>query len=67
MKDAEKVIVLSEDMKKFLIDKRGIKDSKIKVVNNFNFNQSSDEASPKVPSKIKSFLELHKNIIVFIF
>ncbi|MCP9292289.1 glycosyltransferase family 4 protein [Gracilimonas sediminicola] len=65
MKDAEKVIVLSEDMEQFLISKRGIKGDNIKVINNFNFNNSSGEVSSELPVKIKSFLELHENIIVF--
>lgn len=65
MRDAQRIIILSEDMKQFLISKRGIKGEKTKVINNFNYNNGSDKVASKVPAKIKSFLKLHKNIIVF--
>lgn len=66
MKSANKIVVLSEDMKTLLIQKRNIKADKIYVINNFIFERKEKKnENHEIPDSIKEVLKEGKKIMVF--
>lgn len=66
MNNAEKVVVLSSDMKELLISKRNINKSKIEIINNFTFNRKIAHESNSGQNVIGKFKFLEKeNVILF--
>lgn len=67
MRSAWKIVVLSDDMKQHIVQKRKLEPGKVEVINNFDFNRvKSDKGSrAELPESLKYIIEAKERTIIF--